>query len=303
MLCLVCQQEIKETPMHGMHAACFCAEFKVEPQTDFSDIFEAPSVQEKTTEQPVFKRFNSSFFHGRYRKYSGTLGKNNYIMKVEQPEFPELPAVEYISNQIAKVWGLPLPEFHFIKYNNNSFAFLSRNLMDTNAPATLDHIYKFLKEDSVFDCKTLAQIVQVETGRLGDVHRFVEICLFDSIIGNHDRHGRNLAFITKSGGRTLSAFYDNPSYLGIADPLLLDADIQPRGTIQAGACTEPVVKDYVQEFEKLGLSSATDRFKQRILSKVPAAIELIENTKILSPRRKVAFVKLIEKRIQDLQNG
>lgn len=288
-----------------MHNSCFCTEFNVGPQIDFSDIFEHSGNQEKITgpQAPTFNKFNSSFFHGRYRKYSGLLGKNNYIIKMEQPEFPELPAVEYICNQLAKIWGLPLPEFHFIKYNNQLSSFLSRNLIDKYAPATLDHIYKFLKEDSNFDCETLSKIILNETERLSDVHRFVEICLFDSIIGNHDRHGRNLAFITRSGGRILAPFYDNPSYIGIADTFLLSADIQPRGTIQTQASKEPMLKDYVKEFDRLGFTSATERFKQRVLSKNTSAIELIHNSKLLTSARKTALAKLIEKRMRELENG
>lgn len=305
MNCLLCGKPLESQPMHGMHDTCFCSELRVEPQADFKDIFEETGNQERVTgpQAPAFKRFNSSFFHGRYRKYSGTLGENNYILKIEQPEFPELPAVEYICNLLARLWGLPLPEFHFIKYNNQSNAFLSKNLMDTYAPATLDHIYKFLKEDSNFDCQTLAEIIQRETGQLGDVHKFVDICLFDSIVGNHDRHGRNLAFITKSGGRILAPFYDNPSYIGIADPMLLEADLQPRGTIRTKESAEPTVKEYVAEFARLNLSLATERFKQRVLSKIPQAIAIIQHTTLLTPRRKIALLKLVEKRIQDLENG
>ena len=288
-----------------MHPECFSQEFEVEVGIDFSDIFEQTTSQEKITapEGPANKRYNSSFFHGRYRKYSGSLSKKNYIIKVEEPNFPELPAVEYICNQLAKLLGLQLPQFHYILYNNQVPSFLSRNLMDNYAPATLDHIYKFLGENSSFDCETLSGIIQTQTGRLSDVHKFVEICLFDAIIGNHDRHGRNLAFVTRSGGRILAPFYDNPSYVGIESNLLLGSDIQPRGTIYTKESKTPSIKDYVQEFKRLGLEPAVEKFGQKVISKSAAMMELIQNNKIISPKRTAALIRLIDSRIKELENG
>lgn len=304
--CLKCTSAIsEEEAIHGFHAGCFQAEFEISQLTDFRDLFERSSqTGPKGVRDPAFRKFNSSFFHGRYRKYSGTLESKNYIIKVQQPEFPELPAIEFVSNQIARLLGLHVPSFHFIHFRNQAFAFLSRNLMDIHAPATLDHIYKFVATDSQFNCETLSQIILSETGRLSEVQRFVELCLFDALIGNNDRHGRNLALITKSGGtRILSPFYDNPSYIGIADPMMFGTDIQPRGTIATATTGEPTLKDYVEEFNRLGHSQPIERFGQRVTSKAAAIFSTIRSSVTLSKERAASLVTLIEKRLQEFENG
>ena len=307
MTCLRCHKPFlaPDQMLHGLHPECFCDEFKVEPQTDFRDLFETTSNSgPKARRDTAFKRINSSFFHGRYRKYSGALGAKNFIIKMQEPEFPELPAIEFVSNQLARVLGLQLPGFHFIYFQNQAYAFLSRNLMDVYAPATLDHIYKFLSDDSQFNCQDLCAVIQRETGRLSDVHRFVELCLFDALIGNNDRHGRNLAFLTKSGGvRTLSPFYDNPSYVGIADSAVLGTDLQPRGAIFTSSSTEPKLSDYVSEFKNLKFTSVVDRFRQKVIVKSQVIFETVQLAVALSPPRKNALTQLIENRMQELENG
>lgn len=106
MTCLKCLKLIppNEIPIHGMHAACFTAAFGVEQTADFSDLFEqATQSGPREARSLAFQRFNSSFFQGRYRKYSATLGGGNYILKMQQPEYLELPAVEYVCNHVARI--------------------------------------------------------------------------------------------------------------------------------------------------------------------------------------------------------
>lgn len=306
MRCTRCLNDVIETEaFHGMHLGCFCSEFNLAAKVAFSDLSEkAVSQKPKDNKQNSFGRINSSFFHGAFRKYSATLENKNYILKVQQPEYPELPAVEYLSNQIAKALGISVAPFHLIRFQNQALAFVTRNILDEHKPATLDHIYKFLPESSRFDCETIIKSLLSATGRLAEVHRFVEICLFDSLIGNHDRHGRNLAYLTKSGGtRILAPFYDNPSYLGIADEMLLGSDLQPKGTIFTKDSEEPTTKNYIVEFRRLQLSAAVESAKAKIISKTSQIFQLCNTYPFLSEKRKKALVRLIEVRLSELENG
>jgi hypothetical protein len=288
-----------------MHLACFCSEFSVAAKVEFSDLSEkAVSQKPRNPDQNSFGRINSSFFHGAFRKYSATLEEKNYILKVQQPEYPELPAVEYLSNQIAKSVGISVAPFHLIRFQNQALTFVTRNLLDEHKPATLDHIYKFLPDNSRFDCETLVHSILSATGRLAEVHRLVEICLFDSLIGNHDRHGRNLAYLTKSGGtRILSPFYDNPSYIGIADELLLGSDLQPKGTIFTQDSEEPTTKNYIMEFRRLQLETAVTAARAKIVSKTSQIFRICNSYPFLSEKRKKALIRLIEVRLSELENG
>jgi hypothetical protein len=49
------------------------------------------------------KDMTSSFFQGKLGKYSVELGDSLYIMKVHQQDDPELPALEFLSNQTAGI--------------------------------------------------------------------------------------------------------------------------------------------------------------------------------------------------------
>ncbi len=308
MNCLKCNNTIAELPVHGFHNRCFAIEFKVTPSrnTNFSKIYEqtANSAAPRTQNDPAFRRFNSSFFHGKYRKYSASLEDRNYILKLGQQDCVELPIIEFICNQLARKLGLEIPDFHLIRFENAHFAFVSRNFMDGLGTATSDHIYKFLDEGFNLDCETLIEAIKKNTGRLSEVERFTELCLFDSWIGNHDRHGRNLTLITKAGSmRTLSPFYDNPSYIGIAEESMLGADHQPRGAIFTFQSEEPTMKDYVIEFNRLGLTSVVERFRQKLTDNSTDLIGIVQNSPLLSEARKKAFITLLEKRLTELENA
>jgi len=64
-----------------------------------------------------------------------------------------------------------------------------------------------------------------------DVSIFIKTLLFDALIGNNDRHGRNLGFIVTSKGSTLSPIYDNVSYLSLESGGMLQAQHNPTGRI------------------------------------------------------------------------
>ncbi len=306
MKCTRCLNEVDESEaFHGMHLQCFCTEFGLKSKVEFRDLSEkAISQKPKDSNQNSFGRINSSFFHGAFRKYSATLENNNYILKVQQPEYPELPAIEFLSNQLAKALGINVAQFHLIRFQNQALTFVTRNILDEHKPATLDHIYKFLPEISRFDCETIVKSLLDATGRLAEVHRFVEICLFDSLIGNHDRHGRNLAYLTKAGGaRTLAPFYDNPSYLGIAEEIILGSDLQPKGTIFTKDSEEPTTLSYMVEFRRLELGTVVDLVKAKFITKSSTIFQMCKDYPFISEKRKAALIRLIEGRLSELENG
>ena len=171
--------------------------------------------------------------------------------------------------------------------------------MQDHPSSNLVHIYHYLKEDTEFTCENLVKIIGEQTGRLREIERFVELCLFDSLVGNHDRHGRNLGFIQTAKGLQLSPFFDNPSYLGTETEGLLSADVEPRGTISTSATDKPSMSDYVREFKKLGYLDVITRFRENVsLGDIKALVD----ESFVSLKRKAAIVTLIEKRLQELND-
>jgi len=119
-----------------------------------------------------------------------------------------------------------------------------------------------LKNREEHNCEKLVTIIGEKTGRRTEQERFVFLTLADSLIGNHDRHGRNLGFIQSPKGMHLAPFYDNPSFVGLDNDLMLGADLQPRGAIFTRQTDEPRMKDYILEWNRLGYENVVQSFRK-----------------------------------------
>lgn len=294
MQCFKCHEIIKDTPIQGLHEQCFLDWFALSSLMSFENLFarNIHTVQENDT--------HTSFFQGKFKKYSAKLDEKSYILKICDTDYPELPHVEYICNAIAKALNLNIPDFYLIRLLNKVDTFVARNFMDHHTCANLIHLYHFIPPNAPFDCNTILQIIEKNLGRMHDIHNFIDLCLFDALIGNHDRHGRNLGFIQNPKGLSFSPFYDNPSYLGIEDDILLGALHSPRGKIATVRTTNPSMHDYVTEFKELGFQDVILKFYKKALK-----IDLcaIVNQGFCSQKRKTALNTLIQSRMKELENG
>lgn len=301
MICYLCGREIeKEQQRHyGLHSSCFCKCFHVDAPYEFTDIARMSGGSGSSGEDATDGgSIVSSFFQGKFRKYAADLDRVPYILKVEEDNYPELPVVEFLCNQIASELGINVPDFHLIEFHGSS-ALAVKIFIRPGRRETLHHIYHFL-EGASFNCETLISIIENRTGRLFEIERFVFLCLFDSLIGNHDRHGRNLALIEEAGQYRLAPFYDNPSYIGIEQAAFLRADHSPSGRIAAGTSSEPVMRDYIEEFTRLGYENVVEEFRSKF---VFGRIKKLTGWKFLSDDRAGAFERLIEKRVRQMQYG
>jgi len=295
MICYYCRQNIghKEKMLEGLHEHCFSSWFALETPQPFVNIVarQTESADEK------FAQVTNSFFHGKFRKYSANLKNQQFILKVQQAELPELPATEFLCNQIAKLLGLDVPNFHMVRLENKLDTFVVDNFMQVYPTGNLIHIYRFFQSPKQFTCQGLLAVIEKIVGRQVDLDRFVKLCLFDALIGNHDRHGRNLAIIESPQGSVLSPFYDNPSYLGMEIPELLGAHHEPRGAIPTAETREPTMKDYVLEFQRLGYDKVIASFEKVV--KIDKIEQLI-NESFICAARQSALLRLVKRRHKEL---
>lgn len=300
-ICFKCLKTIApQDHLYGLHKACFSSWFNLSnPSFEFEDIV---LRRDKSNSSLSTNTMNTSFFQGKFKKYSAKLDKHSYILKVQDDDYPELPLVEYLSNQIAQKMGLIVPNFYLIRFPNEinaKTAFIVHNFMGKYIPGNLIHIYHFVAEQS-FACKTIFNIIEKKVGRINALKQFVFLCLFDALIGNHDRHGRNIALVATKKGYELAPFYDNPSYMGIEDQDFLLAKHNPRGKIATACNREPTMHDYAIEFIEMGHITWVEEFLKRI--EQINIYQLIENS-FLSDKRKKAFASLVECRIGELKNA
>ncbi len=244
---------------------------------------------------------NTSFFHGAFKKYSAEINSVQYILKMGQSDFPELPLVEWISNKIYKGLGILVADFYMIKFENSIDTFVTKNFMDRSTRKNLIHIYHFIGDGFDYNCEAILKVISEKCGSYIDIKNFIEMTMCDSLVGNHDRHGRNIALIQKDPALfQMAPVYDNPSYIGIEDDVLLGADLNPKGKIFTSLTNEPTLKDYVYEFTRLGFAEIVDGFIAKIKEKNEFIVELIEASN-LSSKRKNAFLKIINKRIEEIK--
>lgn len=300
IICFKCLEAINShDSFYGLHKNCFMSWFHLNELIDFEDVV---LRKEEKNPLPFSNPINTSFFHGKFKKYSARLGTYLYLLKVQDEDYPELPVVEYLCNQIAQKIGLIIPSFYLIRFPNDfnaSTSFVVDNFMEKHIPGNLIHIYHFIKGQP-FTTRTIFNIIKEKVGRLEALKQFVLLCLFDALIGNHDRHGRNIGLIQTRKGYELAPFYDNTSYLGIEDQSLLLAHHNPRGKIGTLDNVEPTMKDYVREFCELGLQGWLDEFLRNVEK---ANISQLIEASFLSEKRKKGFSSLIERRLQEARDA
>lgn len=307
--CYRCLKELKASEgksHYGLHLSCFQVWFQgALPLFESNAILPSfRSLMLQPQEDDIYQNIVlSSNFLGRYKKYSAVLGKKQYILKVQEKDYPELPATEYLCNQIAELLKIPVPNYYLVRFDqeeNNLIAFVVTNFMQDLQGANLKHIYHYLQKlPEDFNCQTILKVIQSNSSKIRDKKTFIEMCLFDALIGNHDRHGRNFGFIETSKGKVLAPVYDNPSYIGIEEETFLKADLEPAGKIATKNTHNPTMKDYILEFRRLGFEKEIVNFRKRVnLEKIYSLVECA----FISQNRKDALKQLINKRYRELIN-
>lgn len=296
MVCLKCRQSGKDSDMHyGLHLSCFKEWFNVADAAEFMSLQNRASSSDKDVPHAPA---NTSFFHGRYKKYSAELEGGSYILKMRQGDAEELPEVEYLSNQIGKQLGVPVAEFYFISFHGDR-TFVTKNFITPSAlPTDLQHIYHF-RPDKEHSCAGIIKAIIENTRKPYDVRVIIKVILFDALIGNHDRHGRNLGLIAKSNEYILSPIYDNVSYLALEKGDMLRANHNPTGKINTSETYEPSMRHYVKELKKLGYEEEVrDFYKNLKLDKITRLIE----ESFCSDLMKRAIGKLVKERYEEIKN-
>ncbi len=292
-LCFKCKKEVTGTTKHGLHENCFKEWFNlVDAEDDFKDIYQPKSGYMES------QSYENTFFHGNFKKYSATLGKHQYILK-PTGDYPELAKTEDLCNQLAVSAGLEVSQFHLIHFMEKEDCFLSYNFMQDYQGASLVHIYHFIEKGD-HTLETILKVIELETQRLSELKKIINLCLFDSLVGNNDRHGRNIGLISTPSGYIVSPCYDNTSDFATEEENFLGANLNPKGCIKTSFTTEPMIVDYVQELIRLGYKSEVNEFAKQVNI---SELKLLIEESFLSNKRKTAILNFIIKQYEELLNA
>ena len=313
--CFKCHKTVRKRAFYGLHARCFVDWFHISEDIFFSNLDPKKSTSTGISTKYLIK---DSFYHGRYRKYSAKLGNAQYILKMQEALYPDLPAMEYLCNKIATLLNLKIPEYYLIRWPESKkqsnkitqkveygvITFVTKNFMQKYPIGILHHIYKFLpKGGEHYNCRNIIKVIMEQTNKPLEVKKFIEICLFDSFIGNNDRHGRNLAIIDTGKKRFLAPMYDNPSRLAVETEDMLNSQFNISGSIWTSSSNEPKIKDYIQEFKKLNKVEYTNtcfKFIKKTIFQFSKIVREIKHSEI-SEKRKEAFIRFLNDRLKDLK--
>ena len=291
-LCFKCKKTCIDNNYYGLHKRCYIEWFGC-TKDDRLIAVTPEEVKKKRIDARGFEEITSSFFKGKYKKYSATLGNSKYILKVKEEDYTLLQRFEYVSNEIVNYFSLPVAWFYLLDFEKYD-CFVSKNFLFEGNYRKLTHIYHFLKNQKLYTVENLVQVIFDTTHRPQDIETFLLLLLVDSLIGNNDRHGRNLGFLSKGSTHVLAPLYDNCTYLGIET--LLGADINPLGKIATKETKNPSMQDYCKELIRLKYNKILKRFYTRCIIK---EITHIISASFLPKDAQEAYIRLITKRYKE----
>lgn len=204
-----------------------------------------------------------------------------------------MPENEFLSNQVGALLGVNVAEYGYWRLGNDH-VFVTKDFVSTpGSTLTLVHLSRFMK--GKWDCESVVKVlINHSSVPQIDLDQFVKVCLFDALIGNSDRHGKNLAFIRENGKLRLSPVYDNVSVM-IAKDLQYEMikHMNWGGKIKSRDSESPDFFDYLREFKRLKLGKYSKHFENRLLQKKSQLLALIKKSK-LSAIKKYILCERIE---------
>lgn len=126
-----------------------------------------------------------------------------FYFKLSKDNFPAEFWSEIIASKIGNLIGFKVLEYH-IGYNKGILGCLSKSMIDKEQGTSLyhgvdvlnDYIEHFVITDKpIYSFQDLQQLCSENIQFKDFIENFVEIIVFDALIGNTDRHTENWAFI------------------------------------------------------------------------------------------------------------
>ncbi len=224
--------------------------------------------------------------------------EGNYILKPQNPQYPQMPENEHLSMKLAELFKINIVPVNMIRLQSGELCLITRRI-DRNPDGTKNHMIDFLQiMELETKYKGTTEILGKTIGELSvntllDKLRFFESTVFNFIIGNNDMHLKNYSMFLSPLGWVLSPFYD---LLNVK--MILSKDKEDLALLLGGK-KENFNKGY---FDRLGgVLKLNEKQINAVYNKLakwlPEAVQLIEIS-FLEPDRQKFYKTLIVERVE-----
>lgn len=223
----------------------------------------------------------------------------NYILKPQNSEFPQMPENEHLSMMLAELFEIEIVPANLIRLASGELCYITKRI-DRNEDGSKNHMIDFLQILELADkymgtMEMLGKkIGELSENTLLDKFRFLELTVFNYIIGNNDMHLKNYSMFLSKNGWVLS-----PSYDLLNVKIILPKDKEDIA-LKLGGKKENFKKLYFDQLgEVLKLNSKQiNSIYLKLKSWAPQAIQLIENS-FLDRKGKDQYKKIVETRVAE----
>jgi len=147
---------------------------------------------------------------------------STHILKPESERFPDIAINEIFCMKLAESAGINVPETRYLEIGGKSVVLVKRYDRVTSSDATTLRIHqedfcqalgyppevKYQQEGGPTVAESLTLLKSWSSAPVLDIPRFLDVLLFNVIIGNADAHGKNFSFLYHKNIRRLAPFYD-----------------------------------------------------------------------------------------------
>lgn len=226
----------------------------------------------------------------------------NYILKLPSAIYSELPEVEAITMQMAKLAKIAVVPHGLIRLTSGELCYITRridrlkgnNLHMEDMCQLADKLTEYKYQGSYEQVATLIRQYSSNPGL--DTVNFAEQILFCFLTGNSDMHLKNFSILQEGG----NSFNLSPAYDMVATVLVHPSDKEDLALNLNGRKKRLKLRDFHSAFSTMKL---TEVQQNNIISKMVAAkntwFSCIESS-FLSHEKKDAYQQLLEDRFKRL---
>ena len=200
----------------------------------------------------------ASSHHGAILKYSYTDNKDNkFIVKVTDSQHFYSAPVEQLCNSLYRSLGVHVPDSRIITVDGKA-SVISANFVSQKTPVKLIHLCSYIRDEKDYTFENILKVIKNNSSYPDvDIKTFVETTILDSIVGNIDRHGRNLAFLNSGDQCCLSPIYDNYSFTSTVGSKSSQGSIRCEGR-------DSFIENYIAAARDSGNGHHVDKLLDRI---------------------------------------